>query len=55
MNGGATFSDYAEYFESLDGKAIPTGTIVTLEGAKIRPARKGEDVHGVIPKLQELY
>ncbi|AWD88055.1 MULTISPECIES: peptidase G2 autoproteolytic cleavage domain-containing protein [Bacillus] len=48
MNGGATFSDYAEYFESLDGKAIPTGTIVTLEGAKIRPARKGEDVHGVI-------
>ncbi|MEC1437213.1 peptidase G2 autoproteolytic cleavage domain-containing protein [Bacillus sonorensis] len=48
INGGATFSDYAEYFESLDGKSIPSGTIVTLEKNKIRPAQKSEFMLGVI-------
>ncbi|TYS38096.1 hypothetical protein FZC77_00365 [Bacillus swezeyi] len=48
INGGATFSDYAEYFESLDGQSIPTGTIVTLEKNKIRPAQKSEYMLGVI-------
>ncbi|PAE07439.1 hypothetical protein CHI12_11050 [Terribacillus saccharophilus] len=48
VSSGSSFSDYAEYFESLDGKAIPTGTIVTLDKDKIRPAREGEDMLGVI-------
>lgn len=30
--------DYAEYFESLDGKEIPAGTPVVLDSGKIRPA-----------------
>ena len=44
----STFTDYAEYFESVDGKAIPTGEIVTLEGDKIRVANEGEEMLGVI-------
>jgi len=43
--GGA---DYAEMFESLDGKEIPVGTTVVLEGDKIRPAQEGEQPIGVI-------
>ncbi|MFB8734638.1 peptidase G2 autoproteolytic cleavage domain-containing protein [Bacillus sp. SL00103] len=34
VRGGSSLSDYAEYFESADGKEIPTGTIVTLKGEK---------------------
>ncbi len=40
--------DYAEYFESRDGKAIPLGSSVVFEGGKIRKARKGEAPFGVI-------
>jgi hypothetical protein len=40
--------DYAEYFESLDGKKIPTGTSVVLDGDKIRPADKNETPIGII-------
>lgn len=40
--------DYAEYFESVDGKEIELGTTVVLEGDKIRPAKKGEEPIGVI-------
>ncbi len=50
VTGSSSFSDYAEYFESLDGNSIPTGTIVTLEKGKIRPAEKGERMKGVISK-----
>ena len=48
ITGSSVFTDYAEYFESLDGTAIPTGTIVTLDGDKIRPANTGEYILGVI-------
>jgi Peptidase_G2, IMC autoproteolytic cleavage domain len=34
-NNGA---DYAEYFESATGTAIPVGTTVVLDGNKVRPA-----------------
>ncbi len=40
--------DYAEYFESLDGKEIPPGTAVVLDGNKIRPAKKEETPFGII-------
>lgn len=48
VKGASTFSDYAEYFESIDGKAIPSGYFVTLEGDKIRKANAGDKVLGVI-------
>ncbi len=38
---------YAEYFESTDGKEIPLGTSVVLEGDRIRPANGGEVPIGV--------
>lgn len=43
-----SFTDYGEYFESLDGKEIPTGHIVALEGDKIRLANEEDDLLGVI-------
>ena len=43
-----SFTDYGEYFESLDGKEIPTGHIVALEGDKIRLANQDDDLLGVI-------
>ncbi|MEK3800992.1 peptidase G2 autoproteolytic cleavage domain-containing protein [Bacillus sp. FSL K6-1234] len=42
------FKDYAEYFESVDGKQIDSGYLVTLEGDKIRKALKGDEILGVI-------
>lgn len=48
VKGGSTFSDYAEYFESVDGKSIPSGYFVTLENEKIRKANQGDQVLGVI-------
>jgi hypothetical protein len=46
LNGKAI--DYAEYFESLNGKEIPTGTAVILDNGKIRPAQTGETPIGII-------
>ena len=40
--------DFAEYFESTDGKAIPDATPVVLDKGKIRQAIKGEVPFGVI-------
>jgi len=40
--------DFAEYFESETGKAIPDGTPVILVGDKIREAKDGENPFGVI-------
>lgn len=40
--------DYAEYFESLNGKEIPHGTTVVFEKGMIRKAKKGEVPIGVI-------
>ncbi|UWD96781.1 peptidase G2 [Bacillus velezensis] len=48
VTGGSTFSDYGEYFESEDGKAIPTGTLVALRGDKIVPAQEGDAIIGAI-------
>ena len=48
ITGSSSFSDYAEYFESLDGKSIPTGTLVTLDQGFIRAAKDGDDMLGVI-------
>jgi hypothetical protein len=41
-------NDLAEYFESVDGKAIPFGISVVLDGDKIRKAKKSETPIGVI-------
>jgi hypothetical protein len=44
-----TNADYAECFESADGKNIPPGTAVSLvDDHKIRPAKKGETPIGII-------
>ena len=48
VQNGGTFSDYAEYFESVNGEAIPSGMIVALEGDKIRIANEEDDLLGVI-------
>ncbi|UTI42095.1 peptidase G2 autoproteolytic cleavage domain-containing protein [Niallia sp. RD1] len=48
VTGASSFSDYAEYFESLDGEKIKSGFIVTLENGKIRKANKNEIPLGVI-------
>jgi hypothetical protein len=42
------FSDYAEYFENAQRGAIPLGTIVTLDGDKVRPALAGEYILGIV-------
>ncbi|WP_281060165.1 peptidase G2 autoproteolytic cleavage domain-containing protein, partial [Staphylococcus sp. GDK8D68P] len=39
VSSGQNFGDYAEYFESQSGQAIPNGTIVTLDGRFIRKAQ----------------
>ena len=44
-NGGA---DYAEFFESFDGSAIPLGTVVELTGSFIKPCTVAENAIGVI-------
>lgn len=48
IKSGQTFGDYAEYFESQSGQAIPNGTIVTLDGRYIRKAQVGDRPIGVI-------
>jgi hypothetical protein len=41
-------SDYAEYFESQDGKAISAGTAVVIENGKARRANKNETPLGIV-------
>ncbi|NGX76391.1 peptidase G2 [Staphylococcus sciuri] len=48
IKSGQTFGDYAEYFESQSGQAIPNGTIVTLDGRYIRKAQVNDKPIGVI-------
>lgn len=48
VTGGGSFSDYAEYFESASGKSLPSGSLVTLDGDKIKLADEGDDILGVI-------
>ena len=45
INGGA---DYAEFFESVDGTAIPNGTVVELVNGKVQPCIDASDAIGVI-------
>ncbi|MFS0786046.1 peptidase G2 autoproteolytic cleavage domain-containing protein [Shouchella sp. 1P09AA] len=48
ITGSETFADFAEYFESMDGRAIQTGMLVALEGDKVRLANQDDDIIGVI-------
>lgn len=50
--GGTTTSgfDYAEFFENLNTGTIEAGTVVTLEGDKVRKAEEGEYILGVVSK-----
>lgn len=48
FSGGSSFSDYAEFFESMNGNSIKTGMLVTLDEDKIRLAENGDDILGVI-------
>jgi len=50
MNASASL-DYAEYFESKNGKAIAVGTTVKLDGDKIVPCEDGDTPIGVIRPL----
>ena len=48
---GATYNtgaDYAEYFESVTGEALPFGTVVELEGKKIKECENPDNAIGVI-------
>jgi hypothetical protein len=48
IQGGQTFSDFAEMFENKEGVEIPVGTIVTLDGDGVRIANDGDDIDGVV-------
>ncbi|WP_371131716.1 peptidase G2 autoproteolytic cleavage domain-containing protein [Mammaliicoccus sciuri] len=48
VSSGQNFGDYAEYFESQSGQAIPNGTIVTLDGRYIRKAQVNDKPIGII-------
>ena len=45
---GHTFTDYAEYFENLEKGVIGPGEILTLEGDKVRIAKDGDEILGVV-------
>ncbi|MDX5592586.1 peptidase G2 autoproteolytic cleavage domain-containing protein [Pseudovibrio sp. SPO723] len=48
FQGSHSFTDYAEYFENNILGTIPLGTLVALEGSKVRPAVSGDDVLGCV-------
>ncbi|WEV83793.1 peptidase G2 [Bacillus velezensis] len=48
------FKDFAEYFESADGKKIDSSYLVALEGEKIRKAEKGDKILGVVSETAGL-
>jgi hypothetical protein len=48
LTQNAIFTDYAEYFENLDVGVIPLGTLVSLDGRRVRPSRAGDVVLGAI-------
>ena len=49
ITGNSSFADFAEYFESKNGKSIQLGTIVSLApDGKIKIANQGEYMVGVI-------
>jgi len=48
ITGSSSWSDYAEYFESVDGEVFETGTLVALLGDKIKKAEEGDAILGVV-------
>src|SRR5690606_13125538 len=46
ITGSASFTDFAEYFENAEIGVIPLGTLVALEGSKVRPAGPLDDIIG---------
>lgn len=48
LSSSHTFADFAEYFENLTPGVIPLGTLVTLEGDKVRPWTSGDVLIGVV-------
>lgn len=48
ITAGQTFGDYAEYFESVDGRKIPNGFLVTLDGRYVRKAEVNDEPIGII-------
>ena len=52
MESVSDFKDFAEYFESADGKKIDSSYLVALEGEKIRKAEKGTRFSELFPKLR---
>jgi len=55
ITGSSSFSDFAEYFESGSGEAIPTGFIVALDGENIRKANSADtDLLGVISETPAM-
>ena len=47
-NTTTTGFDYAEYFPNLTKGIIPAGTIVTLDGDKVKPAQDGDFILGTV-------
>ena len=45
-----SYADYAEYFESSNGKDISLGTTVVLVDGKVRASKDGETPFGVVSK-----
>jgi len=48
LTQNAIFTDYAEFFENLNYGEIPLGTLVSLDGRKVRPAQNGDFILGVV-------
>ncbi|TDV37317.1 peptidase G2-like protein [Paraburkholderia caballeronis] len=48
LSGPSSLTGYAEYFENLDAKIIPLGSLVALEGRRVRPTRAGDSTVGVV-------
>lgn len=48
LTQSAIFTDYAEYFENLNTGKIELGTLVSLEGRKVKPTQPGDNILGVV-------
>lgn len=48
LTQNAIFTDYAEYFENLNNGEIALGTLVALEGRKVKPTQQGDIILGVV-------
>lgn len=48
LTQSAIFTDYAEYFENAASGVIALGTLMALDGRKVRPAEAGDHVLGVV-------